>query len=57
MTITLSIDIPKKLSQVPRDELQKNISYLLQEYSELDIHLLTKYLQVRDLPDSRFVNL
>ncbi len=56
MSITLTIDVPKKLSGVSQDDLQRSISLLLQEYTEFDIHLLRKYMQVRNLPDSRFVS-
>ncbi len=57
MTATLDIEIPLSLSKVPRLELQKSISLLLQDYTEFDIHLLRKYMQIRDLPESRFINL
>lgn len=57
MTITLNIDIPKRLSKISHDELQKSLSWLLQDYTEFDLHLLQKHMQIRDLPESRFVNL
>lgn len=40
MTTTLDIDVPKGLSKMPRDDLQRSISLLLRDYTEFDIHLL-----------------
>jgi len=56
-TALLDIEIPRTLAKVPHWDLQRSISLLLKDYTELDMRLLLWYMRVRDLPESRFVNL
>jgi len=54
---TISLEIPKKLDKISREVLIENLRAILEEYSEFDMHLLSKYILTKDLPNSRFVNL
>ena len=54
---TINLEIPKKLNNISKEVLLENLKNIIEEYSEFDMYLLSKYIKTKDLPDSNFVNL
>lgn len=57
MTMTLDINVPQNLNWFSKSELQTIVSALLKDYNEMDLKLLKKYLEVKDLPNDSFINI